>query len=141
MFRSTYEQRLSAWRDFRLSLETADDPIQSTIDFYESAPLCKFQCDPYDRNTWPTPWEILEENNYCSFVKILAIAYTLQLTDRFSGEAFEIHIKYSSAESSIYYLLQVNDRIIGYDEYTHVHKNKVPKGLVSQQTYTLHPKQ
>ena len=141
MFRSTYEQRLSMWREFRLSLETVVDPIQTTIDFYKTAPLCKFQCDPYDRSTWPTAWELLEENNYCPFVKILAIAYTLQLTDRFSQASIEIHIKYSPAESTIYYLLFVNDRVIGYNEDTHIHKDEILDNLNSQQTYKIAPHQ
>ena len=141
MFSKNYEQRLAAWRSFRSTLEDHQDPIQAVIDFYNQAPIVKYQCDPYDRNTWPSPWEIIQENTYCGFVKILAICYTLQLTDVFSKSPFEIHIKYSQAESKIYYLLFVDDRTIGYLEDTHVHKNELPTGLVSQQKFSMPPLQ
>ncbi len=141
MFSKTYEQRLSNWRSFRSTLEDSVDPLQAAIDFYNKAPLVKYQCDPYDRKTWPSPWEIIEENIYCPFVKILAICYTLQLTDVLSKSSFEIHIKYSSAESKIYYLLHVDDRVIGYLEDTHVHNSELPSGLISQQKFSMPPLQ
>ncbi len=141
MFSKNYEQRLIAWRDFRTELENSDDPLQSAIDFYSSVPIVKYQCDPYDRNTWPSPWEIIQENIYCSFVKILAICYTLQLTDVLSNQTFEIHIKYSPAESKIYYLLQVGERVIGYLEDTHVHYKDLPAELVSQHMFSMSPLQ
>ncbi len=139
MFSKNYEQRLSAWRSFRESLEFSDDPIQTVIDFFRQIPLVKYQCDPYDRSTWPSPWQMIQENTYCEFVKILAICYTLQLTDKFSASTFEIHIRYSQAESKIYYLLYVDDRVIGYLEDTHVHKSELPSGLISQQKFSMPP--
>lgn len=142
MFKNkTYEQRLASWRNFRLSLETATDPLQEVIDAYKTVPLVRFQCDPYDRTTWPSPWEVIDENIYCEFVKLLGMCYTLQLTERFSNETFEIHIKYNKADSSIYYLLQVNDTIIGYDDNSYVNIKDLPKTLVSQETFTMPPLQ
>lgn len=132
-----YEQRLAAWKSFRNTLEDLTDPLQAVIDFYSQAPLVKYQCDPYDRSTWPSPWEIIQENTYCSFVKILAICYTLQLTDRFSESIFEIHIQYSPAESKIYYLLYVDSSVIGYIEDTHVRKDDIPIDLISQQKFLM----
>tara|TARA_B110000879_G_scaffold59092_1_gene82983 strand:+ start:1086 stop:1406 length:321 start_codon:yes stop_codon:yes gene_type:complete len=81
MFNKTYEDRLILWREFRTSLESVQDPIQEAIDFYNQAPYCLIAADPFTPSSWPTAWELLEENNYCAFVKILAICYTLQLTD------------------------------------------------------------
>jgi hypothetical protein len=137
MFSKNYEQRLAAWRSFRNTLEDHTDPLQAVINFFKPVPIVRYQCDPYDRSTWPSPWELIQENTYCAFVKILAICYTLQLTDMFSKSAFEIHIKYSPAESKIYYLLHVDDRVIGYLEDTHVHKRELPNGLVSQQKFSM----
>ena len=142
MFSKNHEQRLAAWRNFREdTLKGSTDPIQTVIDFYSKVPLVKYQCDPYDRSTWPTPWELIQENTYCAFVKILAICYTLQLTDMFSSSTFEIHIRYSQAESKTYYLLHVDDRVIGYLEDTHVHRSELPTGLVSQQKFSMPPLQ
>lgn len=137
MFNQTYEDRLVSWRQFRESLELADDPIQATINFYNSAPLCKIAADPYTPSTWPDPWELLEENNYCSFVKILAICYTLQLTDVLSQASYMIHIVQDRENSATYYLLYINNRVVGYKGDTHVHIDELPSNLHSQCEHTL----
>ena len=137
MFEKKYEERLVIWRDFRTTLETTKDPIQDTIDFYNQAPVCLIAADPYTPSTWPDPWELLEENNYCSFVKILAICYTLQLTDVLSQASYEIHITRDNENSETYYLLYVNDIVIGFNGDTHVHRSKLPTTLRSELVHAL----
>lgn len=139
MFELKFEERMSAWRNFRESLETSKDPIQDTIDFYNKAPICKFAADPYTPSCWPDPWELLEENNYCPFVKILAICYTLQLTDCLSRATYKIHIKHDKENSTTYYLLYINDRVVGFNGELHVHKNELPKNLFSQFEHAMLP--
>ena len=141
MFEKKYEDRLVVWREFRNGLETASDPIQETIDFYNRAPKCVFAADPFTPSSWPDPWELLEENNYCSFVKILAICYTLQLTDVLSPVNYEIHITQDPKTSTTYYLLYVGDRVIGFHGDTHVAKDKLPKSLTSELEYSMPPLQ
>ena len=140
MFDKKYEQRLLIWREFRDSLETADDPIQETINFYDRAPECLIAADPFTPSSWPTAWELIEENNYCSFVKILAICYTLQLTDVLSQASYEIHITRDREKSATYYLLYVDDNVIGFDTETYVHRSKLPNTLRSELVHAL-PKQ
>jgi hypothetical protein len=125
MFSKRYEDRLAAWRSFRESLESSVDPIQDAIDFWNKAPIVNIAADPWDPETWPDPWEMIEENTYCEFLKILAIMYTLQLTERFSHDCFEIHI--ATTEEKRYYLLLINQRIIGYENNTHIPQNELPK--------------
>ena len=129
MYNKSYEERLVVWREFRNGLEISKDPIQDTIDFYNQAPICNIAADPYTPSTWPDPWELLEENNYCSFVKILAICYTLQLTDVLSQASYEIHIVRDNENSETYYLLYVDDIVIGFNGDTHVHKKELPNNL------------
>jgi len=137
MFNQTYEQRLTIWREFRDGLENSSDPIQDTIDFYNQAPDCLIAADPYTPSTWPDPWELLEENNYCSFVKILAICYTLQLTDVLSRASYEIHITRDNENSETHYLLFVNDIVIGFNGDSHVHRNSLPPTLRSELVQSL----
>ena len=140
MFDKKYEDRLALWREFRSELETATDPIQEAIDFYNRAPSCKIAADPFTPSTWPTAWELLEENNYCAFVKILAICYTLQLTDVLSQASYEIHITRDREKSATYYLLYVDNNVIGFDTETYVHRSKLPNTLRSELVHAL-PKQ
>ena len=140
MFDKKYEDRLALWREFRSELETATDPIQEAIDFYNRAPSCKIAADPFTPSTWPTAWELFEENNYCAFVKILAICYTLQLTDVLSQGNYEIHITRDYKNSETYYLLYVDERVIGFTGDTHVHRKELPSNLRSELVHAL-PKQ
>ena len=137
MFQKRYEDRLTIWRQFRNELETSTDPIQEAINFYNKAPDCKIAADPFTPSSWPTAWELLEENNYCSFVKILAICYTLQLTDVLSQASYEIHITRDNENSETYYLLFVNDIVIGFNGDTHVHRSKLPTTLRSELVHAL----
>ena len=137
MFDKNFEQRLLIWKNFRDSLETSEDPIQDTIDFFRLAPITNIAADPYDQKNWPDPWEIIQENIFCPFVKILAICYTLQLTDKFSHVKFEINIVQDKERSSTYYLLFVDDRVVGFKEHTHVHRSEIPKFTISDCRYSM----
>ena len=137
MFNKTYEDRLILWREFRTSLESVQDPIQEAIDFYNQAPYCLIAADPFTPSSWPTAWELLEENNYCAFVKILAICYTLQLTDVLSKASYEIHITRDRKKSATYYLLYVDDIVIGFDADTYVHRTEMPNTLRSELVHQL----
>ena len=100
MFDREYYTRLKIWRDFRNSIEKSETPFQDVLEFW--------------RTTWPDPWELIANNDYCEFLQILGICYTLQLTERFSNSAFEIHIVLDEKESNIIYLLFVDNQAIGY---------------------------
>jgi hypothetical protein len=137
MFDKKYEDRLRAWVDFRNQLESSNDPIQDTIDFYNRAPLVNIQVDPYDKNSWLDPWILLRENNYCNFALILGIAYTLQLTTRFSDTDFEIHICTNREKSEVKYLLYVSNQVIGYHRDRAVNTEVVPVSYVTEKKYCL----
>ena len=137
MFDKKYEERLVVWREFRDSLETSSDPIQEAIDFYRFAPLVSISVDPYTPSTWPVPWELLSENQYCDFGKILGICYSLQLTDCLSEADFVIHITLDTNKSTTYYLLFVDDRVIGFHGDKHVSRTELPKGLQNQLQHAM----
>ena len=104
-----YEDRLSSWSVFRQELESVDDPIQEAIDFYDNAPRVSIHTDPWDKTTWPTAWELVSENQYCNFCILLAICYSLQLTNCFTGEDFEIYIGTNKEKSETMYVLRINN--------------------------------
>lgn len=137
MFNQTYEERLQQWSNFRESLELSSDPLQDVIDQYKFVPTVSIHTDPWSQDMWPNPWELIQENQYCDFCIVLGQCYSLQLTDRFSGSDFEIHIGIDNSKSADYYLLQINDRVIGYDKNTHVHKSDLPKTLQIQKSYPM----
>ena len=136
MFNKKYDERLQDWRLFRQRLETVEDPLQDAVNYFKMAPEVSMQIDPYNPDNWPTPWEIIHENVYCNFSKILIICRTLQLTERFTDSKFEIHIKQSKQNSTIHYLLILENFCIGYDHSAPIHVSDLPDGLVTEMTHT-----
>jgi hypothetical protein len=137
MFNLLYQERLAVWRDFRCGLETDPDPVNKTIDFWNKVPEVSIQADPWDQTTWPDPWEMVHENVYCKFVKILAICYTLQLTDRFSGCDFEINIVQDKNNCETKYLLQFGGLCVGYDNSKTISISELPENLVVEKSYAM----
>jgi len=138
MFDKPFVERLRHWRDLRQSIEQSNDPIKDVLNFWNKAPICRLSTDPYDKDTWPDPWEMLEENQYCDFTKILAIYYTFQLTELFSQSRFEIHITLNEEESKMLYLLFVDNQAIGYYNDRCIDRHELPT-LTSQMQHILLP--
>lgn len=136
MFTKNFEEQLLAWKVFRDSLEESDSPFEDLIDFYRRAPRTRISCDPWDKSTWATPWELLSENNYCEFSIVLGMCYSLQLTNRFKDSNFEIHIYTDRENSETHYLLLVDDVIIGYNSKV-VLKGELPDALQPQRIYSM----
>jgi hypothetical protein len=100
---------IQSWYKFRQTLELVPDPLKTTSDFFLSTPRAKFYTDPYNETTWPTPWELISENEYCAFNVVLGICYTLQLTERFSKHLFEVAVAIDNYSKDLYYLLYINN--------------------------------
>ena len=136
MFNKNYENRLSAWREFRESLEEAEDPFRSVIDQYDTSPYVSIHTDPWTQEMWPTPWELINENQYDEFCRVLGMCYSLQLTERFKGSHFEIHISTNRENSEMHYLLYVNETVLNWDN-SYVHKSELPQEIVPQKIYDM----
>lgn len=137
IFDKQYEERLAIWRSFRNTLDKAEDPLQEVINLYNSAPVCSIHTDPWSPEMWPNPWELLEENKYCEFCKVLGMCYSLQLTDRFSDYDFEIHIGVDTETTDYRYLLIVDNKVINYESTRYININELPKNIESQTVYPM----
>ena len=137
MFDLNYEDRLRSWSDFRKSLESSKDPFREVIGLYNKTPTVSIHTDPWSRDTWPDPWQLILENQYCSFCIVLGQCYSLQLTERFSGSDFEIHIAIDRKKSDTYYMLYVDDKVLGYIADEYIQKNDLPQTVEIQKSYTM----
>jgi hypothetical protein len=90
LFQSSYENRLIAWRDLRATAENSETFLKNVVNVYKSCPQTKTNTDYYKKDTWPTPWQLLEKNNYSFFDTVLGIAYTLKLTECFNQKKISI---------------------------------------------------
>jgi len=130
------QQNLSAWYNLRQQLETAADPLGDVTNFFQRLPRVKRYTDPYDENSWPTPWELITENEYCDFNRILGMCYTLQLTERFKNCHPTINVAIDRINKTVYYLLLVEDKVYGYDD-DWINVKTLPKSLKSQKIYAM----
>lgn len=137
MFFENFEKRIQNWVSFRKEIETCQDPFQKTIDFWNKAPISSITCDPFDQSTWLEPWNLIEENNYCEFTKILAIYYTLALTDRFKNSYFEIQIINDRNAHELKYILYVDDLIIGYFYNRPITHEELPNEIIIQASFPM----
>jgi hypothetical protein len=82
VFQLNYDYRLISWYDLRQTLQNADTKTKCLeIDkWWQSAPLVNHYLHPHEIDTWPTPWELLYDNEYCHLARGLGMIYTLMLT-------------------------------------------------------------
>ena len=137
MFNLNYEDRLEAWSEFRESLEVSNDPLRDVIKFYGQTPEVSIHTDPWSKDSWPDPWQLILENQYCAFCIVLGQCYSLQLTERFSSSDFEIHIAIDRKKSDTYYMLYVDDIVIGYIADGYIQQKDLPQSLEFQKSYTM----
>ena len=81
VFQLNYETRLKNWYDLRTTLATADTLTKCVeVDkWWQDAPLVAHYLHPLDTKSWPGPWELIEENNFCTLARGLGMIYTLSL--------------------------------------------------------------
>ena len=131
------EHRLAAWRQLRQHLETSKTPFDDVVNFFNQFPKAKVYTDPYDQTTWPTAWELIEENQYCPFNLILGICYTLQLCERFQDIKPKITITIDKNSNCVYYLLIVDSIIYGFEDTTWTALKDLPKSLKNIKIYNM----
>ena len=86
VFQQPYEVRLQTWYDLRNQIDPLDTQRKCIeIDkWWQQAPLVNHYLHPADIRNWPSPWELLVENNYCQIARGLGMCYTLLLTGTFN---------------------------------------------------------
>lgn len=136
MFNKPFEKRLASWKEFREMLEESEDPLREALEFYTTAPKVNIQADPWDQATWPSPWELVEWNEYCPFTTVLGVCYSLQLTDRFKDSEFEIHIGIDKNKAETCYFLRVDKDVIGWD-FSYESVRKIPRSFSPQMVYPM----
>ncbi len=82
VFLLDFYTRLRAWHDLRTNLSQTQDIKQICIEvdaFWQRCPMSNYYLHPDDIETWPGPWELLSDNNFCYYARGLGMIYTLLL--------------------------------------------------------------
>jgi hypothetical protein len=129
MFSQSPDERLSQWRAFRDSIELSDTPLLDVIEFWAPAPYVAYNhnVDPYNRHSWPSPWEIIVQNKYDDFTKALMIAYTLKYTDKFGNTEIQVKTLVDNARKSVYNVVSVDDKwVLNFQENAPIEAANLP---------------
>lgn len=73
--------RLRDWHDLRENLKDADaETIYIEVDkYWQRAPIRAHYLHPTDIESWPNPWNLINDNDYCLYGRALGMIYTLLL--------------------------------------------------------------
>ena len=76
---STPEERIERWREFRESLEglSEEEVLNNVAEFFAAVPIGARCIDYYTPDSWPTPWELLYHQLFCTSSISLLIYHTL----------------------------------------------------------------
>ena len=111
MFKLLPDDRISSWANLRAQLETCEDPFQSVIDFWHDAPYVPYNrsVDQYNPKSWPTPWEIIDENQYDDFTRALMIGYTIKFTNRFKNSVIIVRTLIDKDKKTCYNVVSIDE--------------------------------
>lgn len=132
MFDLSIDDRLSAWLEHRKDLETANDPLGVVCHLWSSAPFIPHNrdIDPYYQASWPTPWEIIEKNQYDDFTRALMMGWTLKLTKKFQKSKIEIKTFVDTTRSREYNIVVIDDIwALNYNDNGPVEVSTIPESF------------
>lgn len=84
MWPRSFEQRLAAWHQLRVDCTNLPiaECLQTINTWWFDTPWSAYHLHWDDRATWPDPWQLLEDNVFCSVARALGIMYTVALLER-----------------------------------------------------------
>ena len=81
IFQLEFESKLREWAELRQNLvpKPLDQKCIEIDNFWQQCPMVNHYLHPIDMESWPDPWELLNEGNYCKYARALGMIYTLIL--------------------------------------------------------------
>lgn len=84
MWPTSFESRLSSWYQLRQSVRPMllDQTLLTINQWWFAVPWRAYYLHWDDQPSWPDPWQLLDDNCFCSVARGLGILYTITLLDR-----------------------------------------------------------
>lgn len=79
-----FQQRLFDWHALRSQCQTMtkSDCLYTINQWWFGSPWTPYHLHWDDQKQWPDPWQLLQDNLFCSLARALGIMYTVTLLDR-----------------------------------------------------------
>jgi len=122
-----YEERLQSWVQLRQDCENKSLKAQlnQIAGWWGHAPRVKNVLHWQDKTTWPTPWELLADNNFDELAISLGMSYTLLMLESNNTTVEIVQAKDISANE--YNLVMVDNQkyILNYDPWLAINSEQV----------------
>lgn len=84
MWPKIFADRLESWNNLRLWASTADKELALKMinSWWFNAHWRAYHLHWDDRDVWPDPWQLLDDDIYCPLARGLGILYTITIIDR-----------------------------------------------------------
>jgi hypothetical protein len=114
------EHRLHDWKIFRESLTTLakEEQLIETAEYWSVVPLVKYYLNFDKPDTWPTPWELLNEGQFCRSGVAFMMYKTLELCKGgvWTPEQLKLVLINDLTNEETYLVLVVEDEyVLNYD--------------------------
>ena len=132
MFNKSIDDRLSSWAQHRSKIETSLTPLEDVWEFWKDAPYIPYnnKIDPFNRRSWPSPWQIIVDNYYDDFTKAVMIATTLRLTKRFEKSSIQIRTYLDNSKNAMYNVVVIDENwLINYSDNGPILIEKMPEAF------------
>lgn len=75
------QQLMAQWKALRANLQGKPDleQLQDVVDYWSKAPLATMAYDPEALDTYETPWEMMNNNDWCRNSVAVGMEFTLRL--------------------------------------------------------------
>jgi len=105
------DDRLHEWKLFRSSLDalTFEQALQKTVSLWSFAPIVAHYLDRIDPACWPTPWELVSENNFDDIGKAVGMIYTLSLSSHRKNHSFQLLSASTNSGLENYNLVSIDE--------------------------------
>jgi len=83
MWKTPYQESLADWVCLRreASLLKQSEQLLLINDWWFRAPIVNHLIHWENLQSWPTPWELLNNNGYCELARALGIVYTIMIIE------------------------------------------------------------
>lgn len=137
------EDRLRHWKDFRSTLEadsTDENHLLAVMNYWNQYPLNSRYIDPFDPEEWPTPWELIHENEYCRSSLAYMMAQTLLMCsdDRWTPDRLRLMYINDSEFGTDFIILVIDDKyVLNYDQDKIINFDIIEKKCIIHYEYTI----
>ena len=119
---------MNEWKKLRENLindkdQKTEDKLLKINSFWWNCPFINYSLDFEKPEDWPTPWELIFENQYDHVGRSYMIAETLLMVDIFDKKFIELILIKDVVENNFKMVVKADNYILGYSNNEIFHYN------------------